>query len=227
MIMKYDKEIAKRLKSSLFNLNVVHKGVASLKHGIESEYKWIEFYPTDFIYSFFAFNSLYNIDWDKSLRGRGEPRGYGYGATEKDKQGAYLDFCLSDDKFTDMYKAYFRGYVSRRPNVMDSLRLVKQEKYMRPNLRNDFVDACGQLIDDGNFNKEIVTVMVEFVYKVRNNIFHGAKNLSDMKNLYQQERLKIYASLVIALNQMAFSYLDYIIDSDTIEARIKGDFSSL
>lgn len=225
--MKYDKEIAKRVKSSLSNLYVVHKGVASLKHGIESGHEWIEFFPTDFIYSFFAFNSLYNIDWDNSLRGRGTLRGYGYRATEKEKQNFYLDFCFSDDKFTDIYKDYCRDYVSRRPNVMESLRLVKQEKYMRPNLRDDFIEACNELIEEGLFNKEIVTLIMEFIYKVRNNIFHGAKDLEDMKKIYQQERLKIYASFVIALNQMAFSYLDYIIDPNTIKTRIKQEFSSL
>ena len=49
-----------------------------------------------------------------------------------------------------------------------------------------------------------------FIYKIRCNIFHGAKTLKELHNPLQKKRIDIYAVFMIAINQMVFSYIDYL-----------------
>lgn len=62
-------ENAKRLLSSAYSLRIIHQGAAKLRHAIRLKgEEWQEYFPNHFIYAFFAFNSLYNIDWELSYR---------------------------------------------------------------------------------------------------------------------------------------------------------------
>ena len=49
----------------------IHKETSSKKHAIEREtgrVNWKEFNPTQFMYVYFTFNSLYSINWAQSLQ---------------------------------------------------------------------------------------------------------------------------------------------------------------
>ena len=61
-----------------------------------------------------------------------------------------------------------------------------------------------------------------FIYKIRCNIFHGTKTLKELHNKSQQKRIDIYTVFLIAINQMVFSYIDYLIYED-----ITYEFDSL
>ena len=51
--------------------------------------------------------------------------------------------------------------------------------------------------------------IVKFIYKIRCNIFHGAKTLKELHDKSQQKRIEIYTDIIVAINQMIFSYLLY------------------
>mgnify|MGYP003312042369 CR=1 FL=1 len=78
----------------------------------------------------------------------------------------------------------------------------------------DFIDrfliACEDCFDGRNFTKRNCLTMVKFIYKIRCNIFHGSKTLQDMHDPSQQKRIEIYTAIIIAVNQMVFSYLEYL-----------------
>ena len=58
--------------------------------------------------------------------------------------------------------------------------------------------------------EEFCRRIVTFIYKIRCNIFHGAKTLKELHNPLQKKRIDIYAVFMIAINQMVFSYIDYL-----------------
>ena len=63
------KEEAKALRKDMADLEVLHRDSASLEHAIRKyDDRWHEFLPSRFVYSFFTFNTLYSVDWEKSLR---------------------------------------------------------------------------------------------------------------------------------------------------------------
>jgi hypothetical protein len=56
----------------------------------------------------------------------------------------------------------------------------------------------------GKNHKESLEKIVFFVYRVRNNIFHGQKNTIQMMDSGQQERLRIYSAILSSLNHLLF-----------------------
>lgn len=54
-----------KLYEEFNDLYKLHRAAVELKHGIYSR-GWRLFEPSKFIYSFFAFNSFYSINWRES-----------------------------------------------------------------------------------------------------------------------------------------------------------------
>ena len=202
------KENVKRVNGQLYYAKVVHEGVRSMKHGIRQDGEWIDYYPTYFIYSFFAFNSLYNYDWETSLR-IGELKEYDEQMGERYKQKSYIDFVFSDPLFTSVYKDQFTRDFTRyfsKETIIQELESMSDDRFHRRMM----ISSVNSLFKRDRFNKDIVDEITKYLYRVRNNIFHGAKSVKEMEDLGQQRRLIIYASFVIALNQMVFSYIAYL-----------------
>ncbi len=58
----------KELESTLKSINISYLFAKNLEHGISYQRSnWELFEPSKFIYSFFTFNMLYEIDWEKTL----------------------------------------------------------------------------------------------------------------------------------------------------------------
>ena len=224
----YSRDFAKRIRSDLFNLEIIHRGVASMHHGIMVNDRWIDYYPTHFVYSFFAFNSLYNVNWEKSLT-EGQLSTFGRNEYEYTKQDLFINFCFNDTVFTDIYKPYFLRFITSNCSADEIISRLKEISFrgMPRGLREDFISNCQILLSQGTFNRGLLYDIIFFLYKIRNNVFHGAKSVKDMEDLGQQDRLNIYSSIIIGINQMVFSYLDYIIAPDRIKNQIESDFLSL
>ena len=227
---------ASNLKSSAYSLHRIHEGAAKLKHAIWKEEKkdWELYFPNHFIYSFLAFNSLYNVDWAASYnKGRIEsipkvkvPTKKGdkfFEEKEGVKQEMYLSFCFKDSNFVKSYKDFFIRCVLKGDTAVDvkemlsEIRLdslpngsVRTENYVRR-----FRFAVDDLLTRGRFHKDTISIILDYIYSVRCNLFHGVKSIDEMKDYGQQDRFDIYASFIIALNQMVFSYLDYLIEGDS------------
>ena len=209
-------------------LRKIHEGSAIIKHAIseglddKAQEKWSLFVPTHFVYCFFAYNSLYNIDWFKSLESgylwRIDTRKY----SELERQNCFLKFCFEDEKFVSFYSDFFIGYVQRINKGIDikrELQRIEIDKCWRGSIRNneqikDFQKACEDVLINKHFTKDNVSTMLDFVYNIRCNVFHGGKTLTDMKDEKQDIRLNIYASVLVAINQMVFSYFDYLNGKD-------------
>ena len=231
------------LDSKLGIYRTIHKEAAQINHGIEiknvktHEYEWVDYTPTRFIYSFFTFNTLYNIDWHNSLRSgnihffRREDD-----FTEEEKQDAYLSFVFKDEEFVSIFKDAFINYITRDITANDiivELREIQPDRDNNGSVRSPqyiktFQDSMKSLLLDKTFNKKTVSTILDFIYSIRCNIFHGVKTMKQMLQSSQIERLDIYTSVIIAINQMCFSYIEYLIDGgDYVEKNIENVFSRL
>ena len=199
-----------------------------MHHGIMVRDQWTDYYPTHFVYSFFAFNSLYNIDWEKSIK-EGELTQFSRNEYEYTKQERFISFCFDDDVFVGIYKVYYLNYLTASRSVEEILSSLKDISFrgLPRRLRESFYSNCYKLFNQGVFNKDMMFDIISFLYRIRNNVFHGAKSVKDMEDLGQQNRLKIYSAFIIGINQMVFSYLDYITEPDNIVKQIESDFSYL
>ena len=212
------KENAKRLLGCTYTLRMVHEGSASLEHAIlQSGSRWEPYVPTHFIYAFFSFNTLYNINWNDSLA-------YGYVRSQRsrmsdhEKIAHYLSFCCKEKDFLQKYKDFFIRYLTMHHSpavILEELDKIQVDgRYSNGSVTNPqdilkFRNACKDCLIRGMFDKEVIERIIEFVYKIRCNIFHGTKTMQDMNNPSQQIRLDIYSSFIVAINQMIFSYLEY------------------
>lgn len=216
-------ENAKFLLGCTYTLRMIHESSASLEHAIlQSGYRWQPYVPTHFIYAFFAYNSLYNIDWEYSLSRR-KPYTHNRNTKEWEKRDAYIDFCCENENFLRLYKDFFVRYVTARHSagkIIDELEKIRLDRrYSNGNIRFQddilsFQTACRDCLIDGKFDKRIVVEVEKFVYLIRCNLFHGAKTFDDLNNPSQQVRLDIYSAFVVAINQMVFSYLEYLKGDD-------------
>ena len=239
---------AENLKSAAFSLEKVHKGAAQLRHGIWN-YKiddWDVFFPSHFIYSFLAFNSLYNVDWFASYDSRRiitipkvqKRTQYGYKLvddTEGNKQEKYLSFCFRDSHFVELYKEFFIKCVLRGNSVSDiqgilmkiqldghSNGAVRTEQYV-----NRFRGTVDDLLCRNRFKKENIATILDFLYSIRCNLFHGVKSVDEIIDYRQQDRFDVYASIIISLNQMVFSYLEYLIKGDSFTEQFGNLYKQL
>ena len=232
------REKAIALKSQMHNLQVLHQDSASLEHAIRMyDDKWHEFIPSRFIYSFFTFNTLYSIDWEESLA-KGElisyddptPEGENNAKTvkqrmpEKDRYPKYISFCFEDDDFVKLYEEFFFDFIGQtfeKEEILRELKKIKKDENSSGNIKRgyfirDFYDACYNTLTDHILKIDDSKTIITFIYKIRCNIFHGAKTLKELNDKSQKKRIDIYTVFLIAINQMVFSYIDYLISGEEI-----------
>lgn len=179
---------------------------------------YVPYAPTYFMYSFFFFNTLYNIDWKKSIE-------TGYEtiskiSTEKDRQNALIEFCFTDDTFWSGYIDNFCKKVvcnydyEKLMNCLDEIKLDKHKNgrfYGKKgkDLKDTFISDFNQLFCDSNFQCDRVKRLIKFIYNVRCNIFHGEKCFSLMNEEKQKVRLMLYGDILMSVCQMALDYAEY------------------
>lgn len=213
----------------------IHSEVATMTNGIRKLHGpgWNEYSPSDFLYSFVFFNTLYAIDWERSLderriiKHRDEETVVGRRMSESEMQEKYIHFFYTpDNSFVEKYKVHFINYILKngggKASVMNSL----QEVRFRGKYKDDFLSNFDSLIS-GNFDEQIILDITSSIYRVRCNIFHGTKTIKDLGKGPQQKRLAIYTFFLIALNQMLFSYLDYRELSEDFASATERAFNNL
>ena len=204
-------------------LRYIHTECAESEHARQGkdDGEWQPYIPTDFIYSFFTFNTLYNINWAESLN-----IGKIWSLTkrdydkETDKIEEYITFCCQDAEFVESYRRHLVNFIKCHYGVQEllgKLQTIERDPQWSGNLRNenvinDFHNACENLFLRGECNKDILMKIVTLIYKVRCNLFHGIKTMKELNNEDQRAKLKIYSLFIVTLNQMVFSYLDYLKD---------------
>jgi len=211
----------------LKDLHRLHLVTKDFKHIIEYETgSWKMFEPSKFIYSYFAFNSFYNFDWDKSCEN------YSLISIDKvikdnkevvpheaDKYKTMIDFIFKHTSKDD--RDIFIRHI-RRPNksenplsdifLIESIEGIVPDKRITESDSKSFKKDFIKLVETNELLIGKLKEIVRFVYLVRNNIFHGTKTTIEMTDKNQRKRLEIYSNILIAINQLLFKSLENILN---------------
>lgn len=224
------------LRRKIIELSLLVNESARLEHAVYTYEPsldrecWVHFVPTRFVYSVFTFNMLYSINWKESInKGRiiefdSGLRNREDGVPESKKMSEYFNFCFSNDEFMEVNKVWFKDTVLKN---MTPNQIVEELNKIRPdvdrygyvnrngNIRADsfikkFQESVYEVIIDSDFSEENIYNVYNFIYKIRCNIFHGVKTITEMMDPDQQKRLEIYSRFLYAANSMVFRYLNYL-----------------
>lgn len=184
--------------------------------------------PSYFLYTFFLFNALYNVDWEKSFESndlilyeRARQKGKKY-IDEKKKVSNLISFCFSENTFikNNNYKEEFLSQLMKYKNNLEIiLKGIREDRKPNGNFYTekqkqsiiDYKRHICLLIKEKKFKKEIIIKIVDFIYLVRCNIFHGIKSFKDLSSPDQGERLLFYKDILIAVNKMVLDKADYLL----------------
>lgn len=170
---------------------------------------------TPFVFEFFLFNSLYQVDWTTSLR-KGELIFHPEDYSESKQQAEFIKFIRSHvrEKPVDFYRAFeplsylpktIGSWTKVTPDARISLSygesFFKKICDLQTILENCIVPAemptskkVFELIDDCRY----------YIYLVRNNIFHGSKTLGEVYETNQKRRIEIYDLFLKGLTSLFF-----------------------
>lgn len=200
----------------LYNL---HHACQTLEHGIkDSNREWQLFWPSSFVYSYFTFNSIYTTDWSESVK---EDRllewtptfiddgGQEQKVGESKKMRGLLKFAYGvlDQEAAEIYSGYLRDKLSGVKNPEAELQHMypdRETKNDADKFRTNFSKVFkGEQMTTAQ-HRDAVEVLLRFVYKVRCNVFHGRKTTVQMMEGKQRIRLRIYAAIIEAANELFF-----------------------
>ena len=195
--------------------------------------------PSFFIFSFFTFNTLYNIDWAKTSE-RGYHKLYYklyWKDVEKNKHyyhelekiEFYINFLKEayKEKFINQFRECFISYIEnyivaiceKRKVETDLLEWaekhltqfkIKDHSHLDQNAKGDLTRIVKTILDDRlRPVDEDITRLLDITYRVRCNLFHGSKNPKEFDES-QMERFVIYAAVLTSLNYMLFQQLSTV-----------------
>jgi len=203
------------------DLYKLHYMAKNYNHMVEYQKDtWKLFEPSKFIYAFFAFNSFYSFDWFKSLEEKkltpfDEEDQEGDRITEPKKFKAMVDFIftyiiISEDStfFKDYVKNNCQGLTEIIDEIVPDKRTEKKIKEFKKRFNQLFPKADQKNIKTNDLKIGQLKEFIYFVYLVRNNIFHGTKNIIDMSEKSQRKRLDIYSNILNGTNELLFRVLE-------------------
>ncbi len=216
------------MEELLKDLHRLHLVTKDFNHIIEYEHgSWKMFEPSRFVYSFFAFNTFYNFDWQTTIDTKTlsnfpkiEKDGKEQEPSEGTKYKALIDFIFK--YATEEDKANFISFV-KRPNrrenptpnnvLINCIDGITPDNRITESEREAFKKEFKKLIEtetllQGKLKNEII----RFIYLVRNNIFHGTKTTIEMSDKNQRKRLEIYSNILIATNELLFKILNRVLE---------------
>jgi len=207
-----------------FKLNQIYR-ISQLskyyEHGIKGDIDWLNFMPTKFIYSYFNFNTLYSINWYKSFQSteiitfRGESKANNKSDLYQiEKINKLIDFYSSEigDKLIDEYLNKLEKNLSysfeNTKMIVDKIDTSRGFINKIDNFKKSFekiskVQATNKKERNVTY-KDNLKEIFEFIYRVRNNIFHGTKTIEDMNDKNQKKRLSVYSSMLLSLIDLIF-----------------------
>ena len=170
---------------------------------------------TPFVYEFFLFNSLYQVDWFESFNTK-ELKYHPSKHTESMKQIEFTKYLMHEVKKNPcyLYRAFepliylpaFEGrWIQVTPDDRVSkargLRFFDNIKRLKTLVESEATSSDMQsihrafgMLDEG----------VHFIYMVRNNIFHGSKTLGDIYDNYQKQRVTLYEIFLKCITSLFF-----------------------
>jgi hypothetical protein len=217
-----------KIEEDLKDLHRLHLITKDFNHIIEYEKgSWKLFEPSKFVYSYFAFNTFYNFDWNNTIKkstlsnfpknrvirdGKEEEQE----PSERFKFKALIDFIFEETLTKEDNNAFFIIIKGRgaRPNplvnnkLMNCINEIIPDRIISPSDIKDFKNEFKKIIDREVLQKgKLKNEIIGFIYQVRNNIFHGTKTTIEMTDKKQRQRLEIYSNILIATNELLFRVL--------------------
>ena len=198
------------------NLKCLHEDVAFYEHALikaRSREPEKPFIPTFFLYIYFAFNTIYTIDWKRSPQ---DGHLIEHKKSEERKRiNKMISFCFSDDTFVDAFFPYFLEIMTMKFSkekvirslgniIAEGVEIDEKEKEKAQKACEYILSKEGFSFQNGRHVKEFST----FIYKVRCNIVHGTK-LTVLADPNQKDRILIYSYFLIAVQHMLFMFLEY------------------
>ena len=227
-----NKDTITSLHDNVEELRMVHFETIDLRHGINDAGIWKVYNPTHFMYMYAFFNTLYAIDWYGSIE-NGKMVRHSEKKSERTKIHQMISFCFSNPSFIKQYKSDFIRIIT---NVFSSERIngiidtIEPDTHPLGNIGDDEIYSIKKNVFSllkGIFYKDEIKEIMEFIFLIRNNIFHGTKTLNIMLKTKQQTKLLLYSYFIIAVNQMLFSYLDYLYEKHTGKKVVDNDYNRL
>ena len=209
------------LKIEITKLYALHNATIQLEHGIrefgKTTSRWRDFAPSRFIYAYFTFNSIYSFDWANSFS---EMKAIYWGEKEEEKipkEEVQIKFFLKfvyeqlGEKSAIHFQAETRKWVKifgvqnpiQELEKMDLINATKKVEQLGKQFPGNFSNIYNMKLMPTDFYS-VSCVLLEFIYKVRCNLFHGRKTRIELLDKGQQKRLLIYTALLIATNNLLF-----------------------
>jgi len=206
------------------NLYRLHYVTKKYEHYIRVNPETLKlFEATKFVYAYFAFNSFYNYDWERSLTEHKlcdfekdvDEEGIEKEKSENYRYKALSDFVISrmDDEDNDIFfrtiiGQHYHDYERKVSEILNHIEQITEDNRITESKREHFKTYFEKMLRDreikkGHFKNDILY----FVVMVRNNIFHGTKDTIQMSEVRQRKRLEIYTNILIAVNEMLFRIL--------------------
>ena len=201
-----------KIKSTLKSIDISHLFALNLDHGISyQKSNWELFEPSKFIYSFFTFNMLYEIDWKETFEREyiWDARNHKY---TSDRIILLLKFIYSNSA-AKPFKNYYLKYdtelslIENSKAIKTDSKIDREDKTTFLSNRNSYLEnfttGLANLKSD-EFSIEDHYRLIIYCYQIRNNIFHGLKKASEMIKSGQRKRLLDYSHIILATTEMFF-----------------------
>ena len=215
------------LKIELNKFYALNKSCLELEYGarriVEPNSQYQTFNACRFVFSYFTFNTIYAVNWKQSFE---KSKIYLWSPFSRDREN-YRQEAGQFNELLDFYYEHTSVHVSTllKKNLENTLRLFDirfyhdyikgakttnedtKSKELRKNLLDNYagiINPTGESETHLSAWKDVLT----YIYKVRNNVFHGTKSRMEMAEVSQQRRLLIYAATLIATNSVLFDVVE-------------------
>lgn len=209
--MKEEADSITQLLNACEAIRNLHEDVCITEHALYErgeEYKPYE--PTFFLYNYFCFNIIFNIDWKESVKS-------GCLLSHKKKNEidqikSMIDFCFTDG-FVRQFLPSFRKIITMRADASRILNAMN--KIVPDNVNIDstkigsFQASCKRLLLDDMIKITDLKEVYHFIYDVRCNVVHGTKTMQHMRDPGQRDRITTYSFFIIGLLHMLFMRLEF------------------
>lgn len=179
-------------------------------HKIEFHGKnYDNFMATKFVYSMMTFNIIY----DKFGR---------RGSSSSNKIKALVNETFSSDEKQQSFYEKFKNNNNNNPSeknkdviseIEDDYNIEKQNNYDIQNPKRSYKDAFigsfNNMIDNNKITKDEILLILLYINQIRNNLFHGSKDIEHAIESKQNARLKLYSDIILTVNEI------YIQDQDS------------
>lgn len=178
-------------------IKLSQKFAIQAKHEIEFENnKYEDFMGTKFIYSMITFNIIYDkysgrFVWEKITN-------------------LVEDIFNSEENLSIFYKNFnnqsndFNLDIIRHIADDNNIKKINEsdKNISKRTYKQCFIDAFNNMINNENATKEEILLILLYINQIRNNLFHGSKDIRHAIEGEQNKRLKLYSDIILAVNEV-------------------------